>query len=90
MLLAFFLKKRAQTDRSIPNAGLLIKDLLFPVLAGIYNYVALNKENASFHAMTLADMHALAIETASFLVVSSSGFVKNEQICIENKTKKIQ
>ena len=32
---------------------------------------------------------ALAIEMASFLGVSLSGFVKNEQICIEIKAKKI-
>ena len=34
-------------------------------------------------------MPALGIEMASFLIVSSSEFVKNEQICIENKIKKI-
>ncbi len=34
-------------------------------------------------------MSALGIEAASFFIVSTSKFVKNEQICIENKIKKI-
>ncbi len=35
-------------------------------------------------------MLALGIEVTSFFIVSSSKFVKHEQICIENKIKKIQ